>query len=80
MVEQGKGQFVNTLETWSCPSCIVNWMVPQPPYEVESSSYRERNFFAGAEFGASYFLSSRWLLQTNLTLSNMKTSEIPGPI
>jgi len=69
MVEQGKGQFVNTVEKISCPVCFENgFWGPYPPYEVENTSFRERNFFAGIEFGASYFLTARWLLQTNLTL------------
>jgi len=81
MVEQGKGQFVNTVERISCSTCLENgYWGNYPPFEQENTSYRERNFFAGAEFGASYFLTSRWLLQTNLTLLQYENFRNSGAV
>ena len=62
-VEQGKGNYESAIfGTFG----LIN-MIPLP-WPQENTTFRERNFFAGVEFGASYFITPRWVLQTNINL------------
>jgi len=61
-VEQGKGNYESNVIGYSNP--LAN-TIPLP-WPEENTSFRERNFFAGLEFGASYFVTPRWILQTNI--------------
>jgi len=52
---------------------IFHWVsgefgVLLPPGIIEHNKFRERNFFTGLELGASYFISQRWILQSNINL------------
>ena len=68
-VEQGKGNYQITSPGHDgTPYSGVGAGTAYPPSIQENSTFRERNFFAGLEFGASYFLTSRWILQTNINL------------
>jgi len=61
-IEQGEGKYESN--DFGGGGLLVT-IVPGPP---ENTTFRERNFFAGVEFGASYFITSRWIIQTNINL------------
>jgi len=60
-VEQGKGNYESSVLSGG-------FRLDNTPWQLENTTFRERNFFAGLEFGASYFISPRWVLQTNINL------------
>jgi len=66
-VDQGKGTYKHYLLR-SSDTIGIGEGVLLPTQLVEMSTFRERNFFAGLEFGASYFLTPKWVLQTNINV------------
>lgn len=66
-VDQGKGTYKKYFLR-SGDTIGIGEGVLLPTQLVEITTYRERNFFAGMEFGASYFLTPKWVLQTNINL------------
>lgn len=68
VLEQGKGSYESAIVgfRYGSPGQFIN-IVPLP-WPEENGTFRERNFFAGIEFGASYFITSRWIVQTNINL------------
>ena len=61
-VEQGKGNYTSSMLTGGGSSVTV---IPGPPL---NTTFKERNFFAGLEFGASYFITSRWIIYSTMNL------------
>ncbi|KEO72402.1 hypothetical protein EL17_16795 [Anditalea andensis] len=82
-VEQGKGTYQNTsLGTGANASNGIMVGVLLPPHLIENNTFRERNFFAGLEFGGSYFITDRWIIQTNINLlqyENYRNTYVDAP-
>lgn len=71
VVEQGRGRFRINMESLACVTCgnLGNEYAPNNyPIEIENTGFREQIYTAGLDFGASYFIAPRILVQGNLTM------------
>ncbi len=83
-VEQGKGSYSLTMESFICPECPwANMSMVRLPWEMDHVKFRERNITAGWELGATFQIKKHLAITGNLNLlqfENYKRSVSEGAL